>query len=523
MNNMVPDAEAFDVFFSYSRKDVAFVTAVAEAMKDAGLRVWFDEWEAIPGRPWQRLIQRGIADAKATAVFIGPEGLGKWEAAELDAAVEEAINRDCPLIPVLLPGVRPNIRLPAFLARNSWVRFLHEPNEPVALRRLRFGITGERPLTEARPEEGSQHQAPQRDAEIPEAVRKLAAKLLEGNITYFLGPGIPRPASSQIARFLIGKLGISGSAEDVTLPIELAGLYYALKESDSDLEALIVELIRDQPHAIPPTYLRLGELLALLSRRPLRRGLAVPCQLIVTTNYDVMIERALLTRGVSFTRIVQHRLLRRLEVNQYKVSAEGEQLFVGETGQRERIRGDDLDDLDYLIRVTGRRGIDLAPEPGPVALEGATSLLSVDESSWSHSPCILYKYYGSQDVPNSCAISIDQHLELIRRAAWRGTIPEAITEIVSNSPLLFMGYSFLDPGFRLIRHTLLRNRLPELYPGFALSMLPLPDDADFERRIETTLWDRIKDALKTKGIRTIECHPAAFLERLAATTAEKLR
>src|SRR5689334_20379847 len=38
-----------DVFLSYSNKDKTVVHALAERLRDDGLRVWLDEWEIRPG------------------------------------------------------------------------------------------------------------------------------------------------------------------------------------------------------------------------------------------------------------------------------------------------------------------------------------------------------------------------------------------------------------------------------------------------------------------------------------------
>ncbi len=45
--------EQFDVFLSHNSKDKRTVRQLAEALRRCGLNVWLDEWELVPGRPWQ--------------------------------------------------------------------------------------------------------------------------------------------------------------------------------------------------------------------------------------------------------------------------------------------------------------------------------------------------------------------------------------------------------------------------------------------------------------------------------------
>ncbi|MEK7677388.1 MAG: toll/interleukin-1 receptor domain-containing protein, partial [Verrucomicrobiota bacterium] len=40
----MPEHFPFDVFLSHSAKDKAVVRAVAERLRQDGLKVWFDEW-----------------------------------------------------------------------------------------------------------------------------------------------------------------------------------------------------------------------------------------------------------------------------------------------------------------------------------------------------------------------------------------------------------------------------------------------------------------------------------------------
>jgi hypothetical protein len=45
----MPDRFTYDVFLSHNSKDKPRVRKLAEDLRDAGLRVWFDEWVLKPG------------------------------------------------------------------------------------------------------------------------------------------------------------------------------------------------------------------------------------------------------------------------------------------------------------------------------------------------------------------------------------------------------------------------------------------------------------------------------------------
>ncbi|MCP4655880.1 MAG: toll/interleukin-1 receptor domain-containing protein [bacterium] len=96
----------FDVFLSHNSKDKPAVRALAEALRARGLKVWLDEWELIPGRPWQEALEEIIETVPCTAVLVGEAGLGPWEIPEMRAALSEFVKRGSPVIPVLLPGAQ---------------------------------------------------------------------------------------------------------------------------------------------------------------------------------------------------------------------------------------------------------------------------------------------------------------------------------------------------------------------------------------------------------------------------------
>ena len=138
------DASAFDVFVSYNGRNRAQVRQLAKALAQRDLKVWFDEWELIPGRPWQEALEEIVRTTRSVAVVVGRDGLGPWETAEMRACLNEFVTRDLPVIPVLLPGVSEQPELPLLLNQFTWVDLRPEGLSPQGLDRLVWGITGAR-------------------------------------------------------------------------------------------------------------------------------------------------------------------------------------------------------------------------------------------------------------------------------------------------------------------------------------------------------------------------------------------
>jgi len=133
-----------DVFLSHNGTDKAIARELAQALQERGVDPWLDEWELVPGRPWQQAIEEAIMTTRTASVLVGPDGLGPWEEPEMRACLEEAVRRKMPVIPVLLPGAAKTPTLPLFLKGFTWVD-LRAGLDQAGLDRLQWGITGVKP------------------------------------------------------------------------------------------------------------------------------------------------------------------------------------------------------------------------------------------------------------------------------------------------------------------------------------------------------------------------------------------
>ncbi len=132
----------FDVFLCHNSEDKAAVKKIGEELKKYGILPWLDEWNLQPGLPWQDALEDQIKLIKSVAVFIGPKEMGPWQNQEQKAFLRQFVERECPVIPVILPGCSEKPELPLFLKAFTWVDFRNDDPDP--LKRLIWGITGKR-------------------------------------------------------------------------------------------------------------------------------------------------------------------------------------------------------------------------------------------------------------------------------------------------------------------------------------------------------------------------------------------
>jgi hypothetical protein len=72
----MPPNLQYDVFLSHNPQDRPRVRRLAERLRDAGLRVWFDEWAVAPGDDVTLAVERGLAFSRVQVLCFSPAALG---------------------------------------------------------------------------------------------------------------------------------------------------------------------------------------------------------------------------------------------------------------------------------------------------------------------------------------------------------------------------------------------------------------------------------------------------------------
>ena len=103
------------------------------------MRVWMDEGQIDPGARWMQALQQIIAKAPASIIFLGPHGLSRWQEPEIEACIDQNVQRGTPVVPVPLPGLPDDAEILLFLKRFSWVD-LRKGSPPEELDRLAHAV-----------------------------------------------------------------------------------------------------------------------------------------------------------------------------------------------------------------------------------------------------------------------------------------------------------------------------------------------------------------------------------------------
>ncbi len=505
----------YHTFMSYSSSDRDVAEKIVSRLRrDYKLDVWFDEDEIAPGDELPPRIKKGLEQSRTVTVLLG-ENSGGWQQKEINTAIARNSARgNSKVIPVLLPGVDRK-RAAALFLESVRAEPLRSVDDTKALDRIVFGITG-KPAGSTPAQPVTRAPRPAQDARA--AAQKLTQYLSEARMVFVVGS--PQADGNALARDLLRKIKLPVEG-GVTPPLDVSAWYYEVKNGEDALMGEIEEATFYNRPGFPLTQWRLAWLLAERSGGP--RGQPT---VVVTTDVDLSMERALVLAGVSFTRIVPGCFSSQDEVNSPQLevsrvvcrphdgvvdvlpdcaeSAGGRPLadatldhppglrFVppfdrdGPDQPEQFQRGlDDWDrwnDLDEAIV-----GQTVHQHPGPIG--GSPRDLTLD-GTWPK--VLLFKLQGSIDALGGCVVTpVDraEHIDL-----WRDHIPEMITTRLRQAAILLLGYCELEPGFLVVRKLLLRP--PHHGDVRVLVRSPpelAPPNLDEREPVVSLLWSKLQN------------------------------
>lgn len=94
----------YDTFLSYSMYDRDQAKKIAESLRSAGLRVWFDAWEIRAGMAIAETVTKGLLHSKVQLVLVGPRGPARGSDLDYERLRQEGLAPR--IVPVILPGTR---------------------------------------------------------------------------------------------------------------------------------------------------------------------------------------------------------------------------------------------------------------------------------------------------------------------------------------------------------------------------------------------------------------------------------
>lgn len=508
-----------EVFISYNRDDQEMVLEVVEGLKGRSVPVWIDVEKLRGGHDWMDAIEEHLSETPAFVYFQSANGPGRWAREELKAAVlAQKESRDLPVIPVKLPGFEGEF--PLFVRSKTHID-MRRGITAAKLDDLAAAIPGIEPSigSDPAPPVPRPHRQPGAERE---ALARLARHLTNDNVTFFLGSRASQRSSDEtnpalaLARRLLASLDLLDAERDwdasFVPPLDVAGSYYATRQGEPLLESEVVRFLTERDASDVPLLQRLTTLLAKLAERPAVRGRRRTEQLLISTSPDLAVERALLTAGLPFIRLVQHRAVPRLCVNEFYRVEPGES-SVRLAGPGERMTEVPLAELDDRMVNIGYQEVTRQTELS----------LHLAEIRGDGPLLLLYKFLGSQDLKNSCALSTEQHLRFMSRLLLERAYPKKVEEILELAPIVLLGTGLLDPDFRLAYFTLLQPALGTTR-GMNYALLPRPCVATGSPNvvIENGLWDHLKDGARSLDIGLLELAGDHFLRDLDQELSQRL-
>ena len=135
------ERDDFDVFIAHNSVDKNDILEICRYLRSRGIYPWIDIEQIPPGRWFQDVIQSAIRKVKSVAIFIGKNGIGRWQAMELRSFINLCVENELPVIPVLLPSVDKIPDELLFLREKKFVKFKSKLDETNAINSLIWGIT----------------------------------------------------------------------------------------------------------------------------------------------------------------------------------------------------------------------------------------------------------------------------------------------------------------------------------------------------------------------------------------------
>jgi AAA domain-containing protein/TIR domain-containing protein len=271
----MPDTFLWDVFLSHSSRDKLRVRQLAEGLRDAGLRVWFDEWAIQPGDDIYAAIENGLEYARSLILCMSQAAIeSDWVKLERNTAIfRDPQNKGRSFIPLLLEDCRP----PAVISRIAYMDWrnggaealakliqLCQPLNQKAKVKTRRGRAGITPPTGTMSSENPLYIKREADAYAMLAAQQVAETVV-----------IKAPRQMGKSSLLISYLGACQRNGKKTVLIDLASLF-----TDEDLVdyprflTLLAQEMWEQlgraPQAAPPRLSSQREMIKYLERSLLK-------------------------------------------------------------------------------------------------------------------------------------------------------------------------------------------------------------------------------------------------------------
>ena len=95
------DDKQYDVFISHASEDKDFVDPLANKLRDAGLRVWYDSFELRIGDSLNESINKGLSQSRFGVIVLSPSFFEKhWTRYEMNGLVARQVSGQRVILPI---------------------------------------------------------------------------------------------------------------------------------------------------------------------------------------------------------------------------------------------------------------------------------------------------------------------------------------------------------------------------------------------------------------------------------------
>jgi hypothetical protein len=282
-----------------------------------------------------------------------------------------------------------------------------------------------------------------------------------GELAAFLAKSYDYPVKELILDCPTCHTEVRGS--DRALDLLRVAQFVGLQGGEGDLYKDLHKLFNAD---YPPTSLH--QFLATLPAALVQKGFPKRGLLVVTTNYDDLMERAF------------------------------------------KVAGEPFDILAYVAKGDGRGTFLHWPPDGPprpITEPNRYTNISLDERS------VVLKIHGAVNRTDhnqdSYVIREDDYIDyLARTSEINGVLPVTIVDKLKNSHLLFLGYSLSDWNLRVILHRIWEERKFD-FTSWAVQLRPEPLDQQFWSKRAVNILDvRLEEYIKALAAK-LQSLPAA--------------
>ncbi len=109
------------VFISHSAQDADWARSFAQALKERGVSVWFDEFDVGPGESWREALEAGLRNSEVLVALLDRESSSR---PNLFFELGAAIGMGKRVVPIVPKGMDPSelpldVRLRRYLIRDT--------------------------------------------------------------------------------------------------------------------------------------------------------------------------------------------------------------------------------------------------------------------------------------------------------------------------------------------------------------------------------------------------------------------